>query len=193
MRIIAGEFKGRQVKAPEGEGTRPTTDRVRESLFSTLYSRLDTFQDVCVLDAFAGSGSLGLEALSRGASFCAFCERDRAAGNILERTLKQFGLDQTRARLFKMDVLEGKLPMMRRPYNLVLLDPPYALNPLEVLAFVNRLDDAGYLAKDVLISYEHAITTKPDQLPEFTSSRWTIADSRKYGKTKITLFERNEE
>ena len=87
MRIIAGEFGGRVIDSPSERTTRPTTDRVRESIFSSVYSRLPDLTDVIVLDAFAGSGALGIEALSRGAASCTFVERDRAARAVLEKNL----------------------------------------------------------------------------------------------------------
>ena len=79
MRIISGEFRGRHLKAPKGDATRPTADRTRETLFSMLTSRLGSFEDLRVADLFAGSGALGLEALSRGAAHCLFVEQDRDA------------------------------------------------------------------------------------------------------------------
>ena len=87
MRIIAGEFRGRKLDAPKGDGTRPTTDRVRESLMSALVSLRDGLDGAVVLDAFAGSGALSLEALSRGADTAVLCERDRDAAAVIERNI----------------------------------------------------------------------------------------------------------
>ena len=92
MRIIAGEFRGRTLKAPKGEGTRPTTDRVREAMMSTVHSARGGFDDAVVLDAFAGSGALGLEALSRGARSVQFCERGGEALRALNANVRLLGL-----------------------------------------------------------------------------------------------------
>ena len=106
MRIIAGEFRGRTLKAPKGEGTRPTTDRVREAMMSTVHSARGGFDDAVVLDAFAGSGALGLEALSRGARSVQFCERGGEALRALNANVRLLGLDARRARVRKGDVLK---------------------------------------------------------------------------------------
>lgn len=106
MRIIAGEFRGRKLDAPRGDGTRPTTDRVRESLMSALVSLRDGLDGAVVLDAFAGSGALSLEALSRGADTAMLCERDRDAAAVIERNIAALRLGRDRARLVRGDVLK---------------------------------------------------------------------------------------
>ena len=135
MRIIAGEFRGRTLKAPKGEGTRPTTDRVREAMMSTVHSARGGFDDAVVLDAFAGSGALGLEALSRGARSVQFCERGGEALRALNANVRLLGLDARRARVRKGDVLKD-VPYARPPFDLVFLDPPYACAAAEVLGLV---------------------------------------------------------
>ncbi len=127
MRIIAGEFGGRRLRAPPGKGTRPMLDRVREALFSTLGSELVGAR---VLDLFAGTGSLGLEALSRGAASARLIERDRKAVGILRENVEALGLSD-RARIVARDALdpsgwgtEGNGPL--EPYEIVFLDPPYS-------------------------------------------------------------------
>ena len=106
MRIIAGEFRGRKLAAPRGDGTRPTTARVRESLMSALVSLRDGLDGAVVLDAFAGSGALSLEALSRGADTAVLCERDRDAAAVIERNIAALRLGRDRARRVRGDVLE---------------------------------------------------------------------------------------
>ena len=110
MRIIAGEFRGRTLKAPKGEGTRPTTDRVREAMMSTVHSARGGFDDAVVLDAFAGSGALGLEALSRGARSVQFCERGGEALRALNANVRLLGLDARRARVRKGCLLYTSFP-----------------------------------------------------------------------------------
>ena len=106
MRIVAGEFKSRIIESPSEKTTRPTTDRVRESVFSSVYSRLPELADVDVLDAFAGSGALGIEALSRGARSCTLVEHDRAARQVLEKNLASLGLKAPRVHVIAGDAFE---------------------------------------------------------------------------------------
>lgn len=153
MRIIAGDHRGRRLTAPKGMATRPTTDRVRESLMSMIHSARDGFDDAVVLDAFAGSGALGLEVLSRGARRCVFCELDRNALAALESNISALGVADA-TRVLKGDVLK-RPPQTMGPYDLVFFDPPYALDPGEVLRLLDTLRKAGALTDDVLISYEH--------------------------------------
>jgi len=121
MRIIAGEWRGRPLLAPAGEATRPTADRTRETLFSMLTSRLGAFEGLAVGDFFAGSGALGLEALSRGAASCLFVERDRAAVDMIRANAAKLGL--ARPDIRQSDVLAlGPAPA---PLDLLLMDPPY--------------------------------------------------------------------
>jgi 16S rRNA (guanine966-N2)-methyltransferase len=119
MRIIAGQWRGRPLFAPPGQATRPTSDRTREALFSMLASRLGTFEGLRVADLFAGSGALGLEALSRGAAHCTFVENDRQAVDSIRRNLAAFGASA--------DVLAASAEHVRIPgeIDLAFLDPPY--------------------------------------------------------------------
>lgn len=125
MRVIAGDARGRRLSAPPGLATRPTLARVRESMFSRLSVRLD-FDGLRVLDLFAGTGSLGIEALSRGAPHVTFIESARAALTALRRNLEALGF-AARARVLKSDVLRGleTLAAEGAQFDLVLLDPPY--------------------------------------------------------------------
>ena len=127
MRIVAGQFRGRPLKAPKGEATRPTTDRVRESMMSAVESARGGLEGAVVLDAFAGSGALGLEALSRGARCAHFFERSGEALRALCANVRSLGLDARRARLHRADVLKDPPVWASEPFDLVFLDPPYAL------------------------------------------------------------------
>ena len=146
MRIIAGEFRGRKLDAPRGDGTRPTTDRVRESLMSALVSLRDGLDGAVVLDAFAGSGALSLEALSRGADTAMLCERDRDAAAVIERNIAALRLGRDRARLVRGDVLKRGAAAPGRPFDLIFLDPPYATDPAQIFGLLGRLDAADALA-----------------------------------------------
>src|SRR4051812_21340732 len=119
MRIIAGRWRGRPILAPAGQATRPTSDRTREALFSMLASRIGSFEGLAVADLFAGSGALGLEALSRGAAACTFVETDRNAIEAIRRNLAALGADA--------DIVAAPADLARIPAQLdvAFLDPPY--------------------------------------------------------------------
>jgi 16S rRNA (guanine966-N2)-methyltransferase len=119
VRIIAGRWRGRPLVAPPGEATRPTSDRAREALFSMLLSRLGSFEELRVADIFAGTGALGLEALSRGAKSCTFVERDPAALAALKANIARLGATGADVRAQAAEGFTGG------PYDLVFLDPPY--------------------------------------------------------------------
>ncbi len=187
MRIVAGEFRGRPLAAPVGEGTRPTADRVREALMSSLESMRGGLEGAVVLDAFAGSGALGLEALSRGAAQACFFERDRDASHALAGNVSKLGLDRTRARIVRSDVLKNP-PLAGHPvYDLVFFDPPYALSaegPLKVLV---RMRTAGTLAPDALVVYEHAAAERARVEEAFAAAELPVRSRKKYGVTGIVV------
>jgi 16S rRNA (guanine966-N2)-methyltransferase len=176
MRIIAGSRKGHRIAAPKGGGTRPTGDRVREALFSML----GPIEGVTVLDLFAGSGALGLEALSRGASHCVFVESDRGVAAVIRANLDKLRL--TEADVVTRDALEFLGEATREPaYDLVLCDPPYdAWSELEP-----RLSRAlpGVLAPGGIVAVETSEMVEP-QLD------LDLVTSRRYGSARITLFTR---
>ncbi len=190
MRIIAGEFRGRKLDAPKGDGTRPTTDRVRESLMSALVSLRDGLDGAVVLDAFAGSGALGLEALSRGADVAVFCERDRDAAAVVSRNVAALRLARDEARLMRTDVLKRGAVAPGRPFDLVFFDPPYATDPAEVFGLVARLDAAGALAGDVIVSYEHDAADDDAVADRAAAAGFEIASRRHFGDTSLDLLER---
>jgi 16S rRNA (guanine966-N2)-methyltransferase len=122
VRIIAGAWRGRAIEAPPGTATRPTSDRAREALFSMLVSRIGTFEGLRVADLFAGTGALGLEALSRGAAHCTFVEQDRGAIAALERNLARLDAGE-RAELRAQAVEHAPPPAL--PCDILFMDPPY--------------------------------------------------------------------
>jgi 16S rRNA (guanine966-N2)-methyltransferase len=122
MRVIAGTYRGASLKAPRGERTRPTSDRVREALFSILAS----VQDARVLDLFAGSGALGIEALSRGAASATFVDSAAPAVAVVRENLERLGLEAEVLRIPALRAL-ACTPIAGRQYDLVFLDPPYRL------------------------------------------------------------------
>ena len=191
MRIIAGEHRGRPLKAPKGQGTRPTTDRVRESLMSALSSERGGFMGAVVLDAFAGSGGLGLEALSRGADFACFCEKDGGALKVIEDNVRTLRYDRERARVQRADVLKGSVPYAAQPYDLVLLDPPYATSAQEVFALLARLEAAGALDAQVIVSYEHDVAANAAVDALIAAGPFELASRRSFGDTVIDILTRS--
>jgi 16S rRNA (guanine966-N2)-methyltransferase len=182
VRVIAGRLGGRRLKAPPGRGTRPTAERVREALFSML----GEISGARVLDLFAGSGALGIEALSRGAEHAVFVERDGAAAGVLAENLAALELDAQAAELRRSDVAvalrsarEGK-----ETYDLVFIDPPYgqaqAWAP-ELGALLPALLAPG--ARVVLESDRR----EPLELPQTGTGDLGVERQRRYGDTSITI------
>lgn len=159
MRIVGGIWRGRPLKAPEGRGTRPTTDRARESMASMLLSAFDLdLSQVRVLDAFAGSGAVGFELLSRGACSCTLVERDRRAASIVQANAKALGAAPSQARVQVGDVcaLAARGAVPGGPFDLVILDPPYAMEVAAVERLLRDLRASGLLSAQAVILYEHA-------------------------------------
>lgn len=181
LRIVAGEFGGRLIECPRAV-SRPTTDRVREALFSALMSATGGFEGITVCDAFAGSGALGLEALSRGAAHVQLFDADAQAVQCVKRNLAALGVG-ARAQVARADVLASGIAGTAAPYGLVLLDPPYATEAARVGALLTRAAEAGQLAEGCLVAYERAADAPP--LPELVG--FAELKQKRYGKTAIDL------
>jgi len=138
LRVISGMAKGRHLYAPKGHFTRPTADRVKEALFSVLAPYISGSR---ILDAFAGTGALGIEALSRGAEFAVFMEKNRTTCNILEKNLQITGLSPDKVKVFCADCLKI-IPVLTQKFDIVFLDPPY---------------NQGYLKKTISLILESDI------------------------------------
>lgn len=149
MRIIAGEWRGRKLAAPKGDSTRPTADRARETLFAMLTSRLGSFEGLHVADLFAGSGALGLEALSRGAEHCLFVEQDRTAVEVIRANITSLGA-QMRTRVEAGSVMQ--LRAATKPLDIILADPPYLSGAGEVA--LDRLLRLGWIGDETWIAVE---------------------------------------
>jgi len=176
MRVIAGSRKGHKLAAPRGLDTRPTSDRVRENVFNLV----GPVVDARVLDLFAGSGAMGIEALSRGAASAVFVERDADAVRTIERNLDRLRL--TGARVVRGDVLQAiaQEATAGAKYDLVLVDPPYGMLTEIQPRLARHLPPL--VAADGLVVVETDARTEP-KLP------LPVRTSRKYGQTRVTLFE----
>jgi 16S rRNA (guanine966-N2)-methyltransferase len=179
VRVIAGELGGRRLKSHERPGLRPTTDRVRESVFSMLTSRID-FDDIRVLDLFAGTGALGIEALSRGAAHCTFVESDRRTAMIIEENLRDLGV-ASRARVTVRDALKFVGETDAR-FDLVLADPPYAATIFDRL--VHDLFERRLVHEQGLLLLEHSSTMQPR-----SPAGVGIVATRSFGDTAVTLYQ----
>lgn len=181
MRIIAGALGGRRIDSPPGRGTRPTSDRVREALFSSL----GPLDDAVVVDLYAGSGALGLESLSRGATSALFVEKHAGALRVLRRNIGSLGL-QGQAQVLGGDVERGPRGVLP-PVDLLLVDPPYALLARE--SFARGLSlwlEPDRLAEDARLVLEHARRDDPPELPEMGPPE----RSRRYGDTVLSFYRR---
>jgi 16S rRNA (guanine966-N2)-methyltransferase len=183
MRIIGGAFKGRPIAAPPGRDTRPTSDRAREGAFNILaHAPWTTGIAGCrVLDLFAGSGALGLEALSRGAAFALFVDTDAAARGIIRENIEALGLLGV-TRIHRRDAadLGAKPAGLGAPFDLVFLDPPYGKGLGE--AALAKLSSGGWIGPDALIALECAADETP-----ITVGLETL-DERTYGAAKVVFL-----
>jgi 16S rRNA (guanine966-N2)-methyltransferase len=173
MRVVAGEFGGRRLVAPNGDTTRPTTDKVREAVFNSLTS-MGVVEDAVVLDLYAGSGAMGIEALSRGAARCTFVERDRNALIALRTNLDSLRLTD-RATIITSDVMAW-VPAVRN-VDLALVDPPYSF------------EDWPRLLGMLHAAYVLCESAREVPAPE----GWETLRVRRYGRTSATLLARADD
>lgn len=180
LRVIGGELKGKKLFSIKGLKIRPTSGRLRESIFNILF---DHVVDSVVLDLFAGTGALGIEALSRGASFAIFIDNDKEAISTISKNIKVCGLTG-RIKIARIDITKNiiefahKLPAV----SLVFMDPPYNKN-LITPALIN-LSKSRILENNALLVIEHDLH---ETLPENISD-YTITDQRRYGKTLVSFL-----
>ena len=172
MRVVAGSARGRRLEAPDGDGTRPTGDRVREAVFNSLHS-MGAVEDATVLDLYAGSGALGIEALSRGAAHATFADTDRRAVAAIEANLAATGLAEqaTVVRADAATVVSRAVAEGRR-WDLALLDPPYAF-----AGWADLLE--GFPADVVVVESDRSIEPGPG---------WGVVRERRYGSTLVAVL-----
>lgn len=177
MRVIAGEWRGRKLTAPPGEATRPTADRARETLFSMLVSRIGSFDGLRVADLFAGSGALGIEALSRGAAHAIFVENEREALTAIAANLAAFKTTE-RGQVMAGSAL--RLPNLAIPVDVVFADPPYA--PGAGTAVVTALTASNWRAPGSFVAIE---TARGDPVDP---GAMTVEATRDTGRARLTLL-----
>ncbi len=177
MRIIAGSLRSRTLKAPKGHLTRPTTDRTRESLFNLLTSRMD-FHDIQVLDLFAGTGSLGLEAISRGANLVFFVEANGRVMKVCRENAMALEVDDATV-YYQTEVASFLRTYSGAPFDVIFADPPYSLEGID------RLPDKVWplLKPGGIFSLEH------DQQHNFESDD-RVVRVKSYGRTTVSIFQK---
>jgi len=190
MRIVGGRLRGKGLSAPEDHSIRPTSDRGREALFNLLQQGRvaggrDRVQGARVLDAFAGSGALGIEALSRGAASAAFMERDPAAIALIRRNLRTCGL-VAQGQVYLCDACRP--PSATQPCNLILLDPPYEQGLL--LPALLALGTAGWIAEEATIAAEVATKEAAEVASDCETAGFSLADERRYGRATLLFLTR---
>ena len=183
-RIVAGAAGGRRLAVP-ARGTRPTTDRVREALFNVLASRRD-LDGLHVLDLYAGSGALGLEALSRGAASVVFVDSDRRAAEVIDSNVAAVGLPGASVRRQPVATVLASGPAT--PVDLVLADPPYDLATAEVEGVLAALEDNGWTGPGTVVVVERPVSAPPLTWP----AGWTVWPHRRYGDSRLEAAERSD-
>jgi 16S rRNA (guanine966-N2)-methyltransferase len=183
LRVIAGKLKGRKLTAVKGQRARPTADRVREALFNIL-SRKPV--DAMILDLFAGTGALGIEALSRGGRQTVFVDNAPQALTILRKNLEHCGMQQA-AQVIKWDIAKNLNCLKGYPhtFNLVFMDPPY--RKAMIRPTLLHLTQSGCLAADAIIIVEH----DPCESVDTTATAMRLADQRRYGRTLLSFLEQH--
>ena len=180
-RIIAGTAGGRRLAVPSGQGTRPTSDRAREGLFGTVTAICGTLHGARVLDLYAGSGAVGLEALSRGAADVLLIEADRRAIGVIRDNVAAVGLPGVRVLAGRVELVLARGPGGEPPRDVVFADPPYAMPDAEVSAVLTALLGADWLAPGAVVAVERATRSGPQQWP----AGYAADRARKYGEATL--------
>lgn len=199
MRIIAGTARGQRIVVPPGTRTRPTTDRVREALFSTLTSELgrahasatEAWAGLAVLDVFAGSGSLGLEALSRGARSAVFVESDRKVSSILRRNIDHLGLADTQVVVANAQTIADRPERITKgflPADVIFVDAPYEVTTVDIQSLLAQLLTRNWCSEGAVAVIERSAREDASPWPapgHENGWQWDPWDERRYGETAL--------
>lgn len=183
MRIIAGEFRGRVIKSPPDSRTRPTSDRLRETLFNVLAPRIE---DARFLDLCAGTGAIGMEAVSRGAAFATFVDKSRKACALIEENLDLLGIPEDKTQVFALAAENFTGREHKSGWDIVFFDPPYDSDYSNVLFDFSAHDSQLLLEGGLLIAEHHLKNRLPDAVGHLR--RWRIL---KQGETSLSFYERS--
>ncbi|MCL2085399.1 RsmD family RNA methyltransferase [Candidatus Saccharibacteria bacterium] len=181
LRLIAGEFGGRSIRTPSSDATHPMSERARAGVFNVLVSHGFQFEDANVLDLFAGSGALGLEAVGRGASQVTFVEKNRQAAEAIRGNIEQLGLDKERARVAERNVFS---PASDMEFGLVFCDPPYGDYGKNVSRLAELLD--GLRVGDGAV----LVLSRPSDGPGMELADWRLWGSKKYAEAMVEFYSR---
>lgn len=182
MRITAGKYKGRKIEVPKGSAVRPTSDKVRQAIFNALNAR-GLIEGAVVIDAFCGTGALGLEALSRGASFCTFFDKNKPSHDLCRRNIESFNAKNSSNLVLKDITKLSGVAREGEAANLVFLDPPYEQNL--VPAAVDALCKENWLSPECVFVIESA------KVETIESSHFSVFEEKNYGDTKVLFAARN--
>lgn len=181
MRVIGGVWRGQRLTAPVGRDTRPTADRVREAVFSSLFSLAGGFDGRRIADLYAGSGALGIEALSRGAEHVVFVERDRRAAAVIVANLQSLRVATDRWQVLTRDASRLVKTAGLEPVSLLFADPPYTIDAADVWQVLEGLARGGMLETGAIVVYEHRADGGGTAPPCFV-----VEAVKRYGDTGVT-------
>lgn len=180
LRIIAGKLKGRKLRSVRGTKTRPTADRIREAIFNILAFQI---QESTVLDLFAGTGALGIEAMSRGAESVVFVDVDNDSVSVLQENIKSLSLEST-AKIFRWDLTRNLncLGSLRSAFNLIFMDPPYNKNMIKPTLYNLHSSQSMENGARIVVEHSYLEPVLKSQLP------FEISDQRRFGKTLVSFL-----
>lgn len=186
MRIISGTYRGRILKSPSGMKTRPTSDRLRETLFNVLQTKLDG--ETRFLDLCAGTGAIGIEAISRGANFVTFVDKSRRACALIEENLDLLDIPETQTEVFQnsADEFLRRLDLSAEGWDIIFFDPPYTDDYMKVIRLIADEETKLLNENGIFIAEHHAKNILPDAVGDLR--RWRIL---KQGETNLSFYEKN--
>ena len=187
LRIISGKYKGRIFEAPKGLDVRPTTDRVREAMFSSAISIFGPLDNACVLDAFAGSGALGFESISRGATHLVSFENNKKTYDNLLKNFQLFKDENTDVKILFADVKNTNFEYVcKNKFDILFFDPPYKNEASEVVEILRKLKEGNLINNEALLVYEHSAKIKSEDLEKiFDKENFELKNAKIYGDIAV--------